>query len=237
MRIILPISLAFALVAFAAPVSAQSSTGGAEARGTVRPSPDTFDYYLRMRDGAFAAWASEEDARFVSQNYRMALRFAECVARFNRGTASRMLVASIAGRDDGVGLRRMAQANQGCATEHSKVHPLLLRAALAETLIEKKSDFTETAPRSGSSVGVPDVVDGYPLGMISRCQVKFAPELVAELLSTVPGDRAERDAAESLFGKTPACGTTKLGRLSATAARLALIDAAYRASSKDRAAP
>ena len=233
MRILLA-PVAIALVALSMPAWAvQSRNPSVEARGVVRPAPDSFDYYRRMRDGAFAAWASDEDERYVSHSYRMALQFAECVAHFNRDTAGKVLVASIAGREDGVNLRRMAEVNPGCATEHRKVHPLLLRAALAETLVEGKSVLPSAeGPAGKSSVGVPKMVDGYPLGAISRCQVQVAPKMVADLFATVPGERAERDAAEALFGKTPACGTTKLGRLTPTAARLALIDAAYSASLK-----
>ena len=202
----------------------------AEARGTVRPSPDTYSpEYMRKSDGSFAAWASDEDERYVSHSYGLALRFAECVARFNQGTASLVLAESIAERADGIKLRRMAQVNPGCAVEHRKVHPLLLRAALAETLVEGKSGKLDSNDQK-RKVGVPDVVDGYPVSMISRCQVSVAPSLVADLLATEPGGQAERDAAARLFADTPACGITKLGRLTPTAARLAVVDAAYRAS-------
>lgn len=231
---ILPVPIALTLAALSMPASAGPNPNpNIEMRGVVRPSPDSFDYYRRMRDGSFAAWGSDEDARYISHSYRMALQFAECVARFNRDTASKVLAASIAGRQDGVNLRRMAEVNPGCAYEHRKVHPLLLRAALAETLVEGKAGLPSVEGAAGiSSVGVPMMVDGYPLGAISRCQVQVAPKLVADLFSTVPGEPAERDAAEALFGQTPACGTTKLGRLTPTAARLALIDAAYSASVK-----
>lgn len=231
---ILSTPVAIALAALSMPAGAvQSRNPNVETRGVVRPAPDGFDYYRRMRDGSFAAWRSEEDERYISHSYRMALQFAECVARFNRDTAGQVLLASIAGREDGVKLRRMAQVNPGCATEHRKVHPLLLRAALAETLVEGKSGPPPAAAAAAkSSVGVPKVVDGYPLGAISRCQVQVAPKMVAELFLTVPGEAAERAAAEALFGQTPACGTTKLGRLTPTAARIALIDAAYSASVK-----
>ncbi|MCY7338621.1 MAG: hypothetical protein LH465_01475 [Sphingomonas bacterium] len=59
--------------------------------------------------------------------------------------------------------------------------------------------------------------------------------MVAALLATKPGDQAERAAAEALFGRTPTCGASKLDRLTATASRLALIDAAYRASVRNAA--
>lgn len=225
------LTLAVATVAWANPATAQR-TMAPEMRGTVRPSPEIYSpEYMRKSNGAFAAWANDEDERYVSNSYRLALRFAECVARFNQDTAGTVLSEQISARGDGIKLRRMAEVNPGCAIEHRKVHPLLLRAALAETLVEgQSSGLATTSDRI--RVGVPDVVDGYPLSSISRCQIKVAPQLVTALLATEPGGKSEADAAATLFAQTPSCGITSLGRLTPTAARLAVVDAAYRASMK-----
>ena len=44
---------------------------------------------------------------------------------------------------------------------------------------------------------------------------------------STPGSAAERLAAEALFERARECGTASLGRLTPTAARLAVVDAEY----------
>lgn len=237
MRRLTMISLAVAVAVLATSGTAQRNPrSDVEGRGTVRPSPENFPEHLRMRNGAFAAWGSDRDKRMTSYSYRMALRFAECVARFDREAARRILIAPIGAREDGRLLRRMAQVNHGCAVEQRMVHPLLLRAALAETMLDRGSAAAPSTrgalvPAIGVPViGVPETVDGYPLAAISRCQVASAPGLVAALLATEPGERDEHDAVANLFDRTAVCGAAKPGRLTPTAARMGLIDAAYRQS-------
>lgn len=197
-----------------------------EVRGTIHPSPENYGGYMSRRTGAFAAWHEEEKARLLSHNYRMTLRFAECVAKFDHGAgADRVLRSPIGSAKDQQALSWLAQVNRGCATERLVVHPLLLRAALAETRIKTGVEAGRDTKRE--RVGVPDMVDGYPLASISRCQLQYAPELVTSMIATQPGEAAERAAADALFARTPQCGASKLGRLTATASRLALIDAAY----------
>ena len=217
------ITIAIAAIALPAPAPAVQKSK-AEARGTVRPAPENYEGYMARRTGAFAAWYTDED-RLVSWSYRSALRFAECVAHFNKEAAGRALVSPIGGLDDRRSLVRLAEVNNGCAIDRRLVHPLLIRAALAETQLKEQSGGAVTP---GASVGLPEVIDGYPVALISRCQVQFAPELVANLLSTTPGERAEREAADTLVARTASCGASKLGRLTATAARMAVVDAAYR---------
>ncbi len=232
MRRLMMIMVAVSLGLFATSGTAQRNPrSDVEGRGTIRPAPENFPEHLRMRNGAFAAWGSDRDKRMASNSYRMVLRFAECVARFDREAATRVLHAPIGARADGRSLRRMAEVNHGCAIEQRMVHPLLLRAALAETMLERSS-----LPGAGrlvgrAAVGVPETVDGFPLASISRCQVDRAPQLVAALLATEPGEAGERDAVAALFGRTAACGASRPGRLGPTAARLGLIDALYRRSS------
>ena len=93
----------------------------------------------------------------------------------------------------------MSAINRGCAVEYATVHPLLLRAALAETRLKLAGDGPDAWLASQNPVGVPAVVDGYRLRQITDCQVRQAPQLVRSLLATQPGERAERQAAEALF--------------------------------------
>jgi hypothetical protein len=194
-----------------------------ELRGVVRPNPGSFGD-VRRRTGDFANWKLESDAALMSYNYRNALRFAECVAGLDPAAADRILKVPIGGRDDDRQLRWLAQGHGACVLHLERVHPLLLRAALAETALRSKRRGLHG---TGAPVGVPDEVDGYPLGLVSRCQVALAPMLVTGVLAAQPGSRQERAAAELLFART-SCGASRLGRLSPTAARLALVEASYR---------
>lgn len=224
---ILRFGLALICLALPAAAAAQGNPRtNVEFRGTVRPAPDGFAGYARTRNGAFRAWKEDEDKRATSYAYRPLLRFAECVERFDRAAAVRVLSSPLASPKGGSALERVASVNRGCAIEYRKVHPLLLRAALAETLL-KSGDPGAALKGSHSRVGVPAIVDGYPLRLIADCQVRRAPQLVRDLLATQPGDPAERLAAQTLFGSTAECGTTQLGRLEPTAARLALVEAEY----------
>ena len=225
MRILLS-SLAVTAALVAVPASAQPwGSGAAEKRGTAHPSPENYEAYMARRTGAFGAWYVEEQERRLSYNYGMTLRFAQCVSRFNEHAADKVLIEPIGGASDRAALSRLAQSNRGCAVESRLVHPLLLRAALAETRLN--SAGLQSAGTQASRVGVPDTVDGYPVAAISRCQIQYAPRLVEALLATRPGEPEERAAADTLFASTPQCGASKRGRLTPTAARLAVIDAAY----------
>ena len=223
----LALAITAATIALPFPVSAGVPfLQSAEKNGNVHPSPENYGGYLARRTGAFAAWYEEEKERQLSYKYDLTLKFAECVSHFNPNAADKVLVSPIGARNDHAALVRLAESNRGCAVEERVVHPLLLRAALAEMELRGMQNSTLPAGAARARVGVPDVVDGYPLASISRCQVQYAPELVTALLNTRPGEAAERAAADTLFAKTPQCGASKRGRLTATAARLAVIDAA-----------
>lgn len=226
MRAVL-ITAAVVILSAGTAVAGPNPRSNIEVRGTIHPAPEHYGGYLARRTGAFAAWHEEEKARLLSYDYRMTLRFAECVAKYDHGaSAEKVLRSPIGSPQDQQALSWLAQVNRACAAERHVVHPLLLRAALAETRI--KSAAEPSADRKRERVGVPDVVDGYPLASISRCQLQYAPELVESVMATQPGEAAERAAADALFARTPQCGAKTLGRLTATAARLALVDAAYR---------
>ena len=223
---ILRFSLMIAMLAVPATAAAQSNPRtNIELRGSTQPVPDNFSGYRRSRDIAFRSWKNDE-GRLTSYAYRPLLRFAECVSRFDKAAAARVLSAPLKSEKSGSALNSAGTANRGCVVEHGLVHPLLLRAALAETRLKQGGD---SAPAQGEQrlVGVPAIVDGYPLQLIADCQVRRAPQLVRDLLATEPGDPGERHAAETLFGRTAECGVTHLGRLAPTAARLALVEAEY----------
>lgn len=154
-------------------------------------------------------------------SYDSALRFAQCVARFDREAPETVLSNAIGDSDSRLGLIKLAAKNRGCVQEAGTIPPLLLRAAFAELALKAPESAAATWP-----VGVPTVVDGYPLGRVSRCQVAVAPDRVKLLLSTRPGGVEERQVADQLYRTLPQCGTSAgLGGIEATAARLALLDA------------
>ena len=181
----------------------------------------------RALRGLMHANLKREQAKgLTSYAYRPILRFAECVSRFDKAAAPRVLSTPLQFDESGSALSRAATANRGCAVEHGAVHPLLLRAALAETQL-RQEPHGQRARGTTTPVGVPRVVDGYPIGQIAECQVRRAPQLVQDLLSTEPGESSERRAVEALFAQTAECGTANLGRLAPTAARLAVVEAEY----------
>lgn len=224
----LHLGLALACLGLATTAAAQPNPrSNVSLRGTVHPAPEYDPSYMRIRTGAFAAWKADEEKRMTTYSYRTVLRFAECVARFDRTAAPRVLHSLMSSSQSSSALTRMSETNRACAVQHSKVHPMLLRAALAETRLKDGSDGGTEPAGSQNPVGVPPMVDGYPLRLIANCQVRRAPQLVRDLLATEPGEKAEHDAAQALFARTYECGTTGLGRLTPTAARLALVDAEY----------
>ena len=197
---------------------------GVVERGTVHPNPEIYSRYVTMRSGKFAAEAYEREKRMESSDYREAIRFAACVDKFDRAAANRILAAPIGGLEDNRRLRRLAEVNGPCVAELVRMHPLVLRAALAEVRLRASPDRSPTP----LSVGMPPVVDGYPVGIISRCQAALEPDKVRSVFATEPGSTGERDAATALFAATPQCGAPAMGRLTPTAARIALVDATYR---------
>lgn len=212
----------------AAPSFAGPVPGFRMAPGAVHPADP---YSMARSGGLLNEWRFQRDWNPTSQNYVSALRFAQCVARFDPGIGRELLRTPIGARGDREALTRMAQRNRPCAAEQGMVSPILLRAALAETLIMSQPALRSSAPvEVVNVVGVPEVVDGFPLAAISRCQVHLAPALVADVLKSAPGEKSERVATEALFRQTPDCGASSLGRVTPTVARLALVDAAYRRS-------
>ena len=170
-------------------------------------------------------WAYRSGINSTSNSYSAALQFARCVVRFDKAAADRLLVTPIGDPRDRAALVKLVSENRACAGEISSVSPVLLRAALAETALTDRNTATT---KSAASVGIPEVVLGYPLLDVARCHVTFAPASVSRLLSTSPGTKAERVAAETLFTSVPQCATTSgLGRIAPTVVRLALVDAAY----------
>ena len=223
------VRVALALACLATPAMA-----GAQVKLSVRTHIDSYatddpSYSPASRltsDPGFRSWKGEQNARLTSYSYRPLLRFAECISRFDKRAADRVLGTPLSSARSTSTLNFAAAANRGCIVERGMVHPLLLRAALAETLLKDNRGIPAfTAVKA--PVGMPAVVDGYPLRRIAECQVGLAPELVRRLLATQPSGPDERLAAETIFQKTAACGAPTLGRLSPTAARLALVEAEY----------
>ena len=171
--------------------------------------------WLHVRDWQFRSWQG------TAHSYNAALTFARCAARFNPASLA-LIERPIGANGDREALARFVYENRACVGEQAAVAPMLIRAALAETAMT-----AGRAPRA-LNVGLPQTVDTYPLAEVSRCLVEKAPASVAAMMSTRPGDEAERAAAQSLFSQHPECAPRRTLRLTPTAARLALVDAVYR---------
>ena len=170
-------------------------------------------------------WSYRQGADRGQNSYAAALQFARCAVRFDAAAADRLLSSPVGQPGDRQALIRLVDKYRACTGEISAVAPVLLRAALAETTLMS----SPANPKMGSRkwIGVPDVVQGFPLVAVARCQLIHAPAKVSKLFSTSPGAASERAAAADLYSGTPACGTSSLGGIQPTVARLALIEAAY----------
>ena len=218
----LPIAAFTALLA----ISSAPATSGRGGSGMTRVDPEIRFAYDPAR-ALINDWSYRSGLNRDSNDYGAALQFARCVKRFDPGAAHRLLQLPIGDQGDRSALVRLAHRNRACVGQISAVSPLLIRAALAESAL---GDVVRASNRRVTSAGVPELVQGFPLGEIARCQVIYAPAKVTELLATSPGGKKERIAAEYLFSSLPQCGTTTgLGGIQPTAARLAIVDAAYAA--------
>lgn len=197
--------------------------------GGVRPAPDSFDSLRASHQ--MTQWKYQRDwndwDRFTN-SYEAALKFAECVNRHDHESDA-LLLTPTGSPGDRESLVRLARQNRACVAQQGLVAPVLLRAALAEMVIKRQASVRSDAPVAQPlSLGIPETVDGYPIAAISRCQVHSAPRLVAEVLRARPGSTEERDAVRTLYANVPECGSSTPGRLTPTAARLGLVDAAFR---------
>ncbi|QIK79750.1 hypothetical protein G7077_13390 [Sphingomonas piscis] len=186
---------------------------GGNAKLTGEFSPEAWQF---MRD-----W--EEVRAFANGGYDHALRFAECVSSYNAAAPASILSRPIGDSRYRSDLVRLASRYRGCGTRVT-VPPLLLRAAFAELSIR------QGAVRAGagtSYVGVPANIKSFPVAALAACQLRTAPGLIQDVLSTRPGEMAEEIAVKRLFASTPRCTSLAKGSITPTAARLALIDAAY----------
>lgn len=189
-----------------------------------RPTPIA-EFGAYRLDRVINDWAFRGGHDRNWNSYAAALRFARCVTKFEPTAADRLLRTPIGAPDDRPELVRLVRKNRACTSDLNAVSPVLLRAALAETTLGGVSEF-RTA--STNQVGVPTVIDGFQLLNVARCQLRYAPGRVVQVLHTEPGGKEEKAAADDLFRNTPECGTTEgLGGIEATVARLALVAAAY----------
>lgn len=191
-----------------------TETGRSSAQGT---------QWKYGRDWQYYEWQG------TAESYNAALRFAQCAVRFNPASVS-IVKRPFGEAGDRQAMVRLAEKNRGCVRERAAVSPLLIRAALAETAI--RGGRVDLQP--DIQVGVPAVVDGYPLAQVSRCFVQKVPESVSQVLRTRPGDDSERVAANRLFRQAPECVPETRLSITPTAARVALIDAMYREASFSR---
>lgn len=165
---------------------------------------------------------ADSDRRMASYSYGDMLVFARCVMRFDPAAAHRAMEVPI-GDDSEANFSRMADSNRSCLQRSARIHPLLIRAALAEAAMGLPAEARELR----NPIGVPAVAKGRPLRATSRCQVETAPALVEAVFGSRPGSDEERGAVAALFAAAPDCGEWDLEKTSPTVARLSLIEARY----------
>jgi hypothetical protein len=188
--------------------------------GIVHPEND----FASRRSGGLAnEWMFRRDWQPIAQSYGAALKFANCVAKYSPAAGEGNL--AMAARDPKVraDLVYLVRCHRACAAEQAVLAPVLLRAAFAEVALRSME-----APRVPGDIGLPGRIGTFPLAAVADCQFQAAPELAAELLRTSPGDAAEEDAATRLFAATRRCSVNARASITPTAARLAVVDAAFR---------
>ena len=186
---------------------------------------------LSRSGGLLNDWRFRESrGSAIALSYNSALRFASCVSRFNREASAAVLGHGLDDLSHRAKLGQLAADNRACVSEAGAIHPLLLRAAFAEVGLRSSRDLPDNPV-----LGVPAVVDGYPLARVSHCQAALAPDQVKLLFATRPGTSEEHHLADQLYRTLPQCGTGDgLGRVEATVARLSLLDAVVTPSSPQR---
>ncbi|QIK79748.1 hypothetical protein G7077_13380 [Sphingomonas piscis] len=157
----------------------------------------------------------------LANRYESALQFVRCAGRIDPAGVVGLIDRPIGHGDEARTMQRFAGRYRVCVGEAGAVAPLLIRAAIAESLLIHQHGLLKQA---AARIGVPSVVEGYPIGRIASCQVQTAPVAVSSLFSTRPGSAEERKAADAVLAATPRCGGVA-GRMHPTAARLALLDA------------
>lgn len=185
------------------------------------------DFASHRSGGLMNEWMFRRDWRPAAQSYAAALSFANCVQKFSPAAAEANLNRSA--EDPGVRreLISIVRRHRACANEHAMVAPLLLRVAFAEIAL-RSSRGAHTASQRRPTVGVPERIENFPIADIAECQVSAAPSLIVNLLRTDPGGSAEESAAHALFSATPQCSSQGRGSITPTAARLAIVEAAFR---------
>lgn len=216
------------VVAGAALIAAAASAGPPVSLPTLPGGERSFgggDSQTMARSGGLInEWRFRQEWRAVAQSYASALRFARCARRYSPDAADDIMNQPI-GHEREIGAwRQMVRQHRACVGQDGTVSPLLLRAAIAETLLREQQDG---ALSNLASLGVPEVVDGYPLRAIAKCQHLAAPSMTSAVLATEPGSESERASSAALYGATSFCGASRLGRVNPTVARIALIDAAW----------
>lgn len=225
------LSVAVAILAAAASSTALAHPAAdikeAEFRGTVSTSgQEQPNFANSVLDRA--VWRAYADQSLTSYEYSTFLAFARCVARFDPGAARDVMENPIGAEAGRSRLVRLAEVNRACLIQPSKVHPLLLRAALAEAAM----DDGKVRVILATPIGVPAVAKGYHLATVSECQIRRSPDLVDAVFAAPPGTDDERAATERLYSRTSGCGASTLGGLSPTAARLSLIDIRYQMAAR-----
>ncbi|QIK79751.1 hypothetical protein G7077_13395 [Sphingomonas piscis] len=157
------------------------------------------------------------------QSYRDALRFASCVSRYNSSlvrSAALSDASKPAGRDV---LRDITIRQRGCAATPSLMSAAIMRAAFFETAFE---NGYVTAPVAGLGM----FRDEDSELAVSACQLRTAPQAVKTVLSTDPESAAEQQSVAALLAQTRGCGSVIVEDGGATVWRLALLEAASRAT-------
>lgn len=195
--------------------------------GVIHPEND---FASRRSGGLMMEYLFRKDWQAPPQSYGAALSFANCLHNFDPAAAEANLRRPVADPKVRPELQYLVRRHKACATEQVMVAPLLLRVAFAEIALRSMPSIPAArgAAQSRPSTGVPERIGTFPVAAIARCQVETAPLAVSQLLRTKPGGLAEEAATEALFAATPQCVAQGRGSITPTAARMALVDAAFR---------
>lgn len=223
-----PLAVATSVAIFASAADAAPVPGFHHPPNIVHPDND---FASRRSGGLMNEWMFRRDWLPAAQSYGAALSFANCVQKFSPTAAEANLKRSAADPEVRPELMNLVRRHRSCAREQAMVAPLLLRVAFAEIAL-RSTPGTVSAGQADvrPAMGVPERIEAFPVGAIAGCQVSAAPALVLNLLRTEPGGVAEESAAQALFAATPQCGSQGRGSITPTAARIAVVDAAFRRS-------
>ncbi|HMG47381.1 MAG TPA: hypothetical protein VK614_07980 [Allosphingosinicella sp.] len=166
------------------------------------------------------------------EDVRILHRFSQCVVRHQPDRARAVLAADYRTRAFDREIRRLAQANWGCAPDGTLRFGLLLFAGgMAESLLLARLGTGDLAPLVSFDPAAPPIEARGETELMSLCTVRAAPAEVAALLTTEPAGEQEAAALRGIMPRLNQCLAAGASvRANRIALRALLALAAYRLS-------